>query len=234
MESGVVCRKYRAVLLDIDDTVFDFSACSRAALEKTCAALNAPFTEKAFSAFLAIDGRLWAEQKRGALSVEGVLLSRNAEMCAFLGCAGKEEPFDKLFRGFLSETTVFVEGAADAVAFLSGKAKLFAASNGKLETQKKRLQRAGLAKCFSGAFVSDDVGFEKPDARFFEACLQKSGFDRGETLMVGDSFTADIAGAAQCGIDGCWFNAKGGAASAARYTIRRLADLKDLPCFRTV
>lgn len=236
MESGVKCCKYRAVLLDIDDTVFDFSACSRAALEKTCAALGLSGGNDAFSAFMRIDERLWNMQKSGLLSVEEVLASRDGEMCAYLGCVGQEKKFGAIFRGFLSEETVFTAGAEETVAFLASGMRLFAASNGKLETQKKRLDLAGISAYFTGLFVSDDIGAEKPDARFFEECLKKSGFDRGETLMLGDSLAADIAGAAQCGIDGCWLNAKGETACGVSplYTINSLSQLKNLPCFRTV
>ena len=97
--------------------------------------------------------------------------------------------------------------------------------------QKRRLRLAGIDGCFADCFVSDDIGFEKPDPRFFEVCCRRSGLAPGDLLMVGDSLTADIAGAAAAGIDACWYCPQGAAVpenSEAKYVIARLAQLLPL------
>ena len=60
--------------------------------------------------------------------------------------------------------------------------------------QLSRLKSAGLFSYFSDVFVSDEMGFEKPDSRFFSKCLHRIHFRPEEVLMVGDSLQADIAG----------------------------------------
>ena len=66
--------------------------------------------------------------------------------------------------------------------------------------QLSRLKSAGLFSYFSDVFVSDEMGFEKPDSRFFSKCLHRIHFRPEEVLMVGDSLQADIAGGAKSGL----------------------------------
>lgn len=89
---------------------------------------------------------------------------------------------------------------------LSGRFPLFAASNGTLQMQLSRLKSAGLFSYFSDVFVSDEIGFENPDSRFFSKCLHRIHFRPEEVLMVGDSLQADIAGGAKSGLKTCWLN----------------------------
>ena len=51
-----------------------------------------------------------------------------------------------------------------------------------------------------------DIGFDKPDLRFYEAALRRCGLQPSDVLMVGDSMTTDIIGARAAGIDAVYFN----------------------------
>lgn len=57
--------------------------------------------------------------------------------------------------------------------------------------QLSRLKSAGLLSYFSDVFVSDEIGFEKLDSRFFSECLHRIHFRPEEVLMVGDSLLAE-------------------------------------------
>ncbi|MEI7677748.1 MAG: HAD-IA family hydrolase, partial [Bacteroidales bacterium] len=45
----------------------------------------------------------------------------------------------------------------------------------------------------------------KPDKRIFEHALQLNGANASETIMIGDSYEADILGAQNAGIDQIYF-----------------------------
>ena len=89
---------------------------------------------------------------------------------------------------------------------LSADYRIYAASNGVLVMQENRLQLAGLRKYFTDLFVSDDIGYAKPDINYFKECLNRAGLAISEVLMVGDSLASDIAGANIAGIESCWYN----------------------------
>jgi HAD superfamily hydrolase (TIGR01549 family) len=71
------------------------------------------------------------------------------------------------------------------------------------------LAELGLDRFFAGQAVSADVGFEKPDRRFFDAALEISGSDRSRTVHVGDGLEADVKGALSSGIDAVWLSSSG-------------------------
>jgi len=55
--------------------------------------------------------------------------------------------------------------------------------------------------------ISEEIGHSKPAREFFAAAFARLGNPpKAEVLMVGDSWSADIQGAADYGIDTCWFN----------------------------
>jgi 5'-nucleotidase len=50
------------------------------------------------------------------------------------------------------------------------------------------------------------VGYHKPDRRIYEHALEKLGASAEETLFVGDTWTADVAGPIDAGIPAVWLN----------------------------
>ncbi|MDE7285765.1 MAG: HAD-IA family hydrolase, partial [Lachnospiraceae bacterium] len=60
---------------------------------------------------------------------------------------------------------------------------------------------------FDGIFVSEEIGAPKPQLPYFEKCFQEiAGFQKDETLIVGDSLTSDMQGGNNAGIACCWYN----------------------------
>src|SRR5215210_3013800 len=72
-------------------------------------------------------------------------------------------------------------------------------ANGKLQTLFDRL---GLSPCVDCLLDSCDEGVEKPDPRFFEIALARSGAHRDTTIHVGDLYGVDIVGARAAGLRG--------------------------------
>ena len=105
-------RPYRALFLDIDDTVLDYAQCGGQALAETCRRMGAVCTEEIAARFWAIDARVWAEQKRGAWTIDQVLDRRAKEMADLLGMPEKAGLFRYGFVDALGRTAVPVAGAA--------------------------------------------------------------------------------------------------------------------------
>jgi HAD superfamily hydrolase (TIGR01509 family) len=64
------------------------------------------------------------------------------------------------------------------------------------------LDRLALSSCFDCVLDSHDEGVEKPDPRFFEIALQRSGARRETTIHVGDLYQVDVLGARAAGLRG--------------------------------
>lgn len=200
---------YKAVFLDIDDTVFNFKKCSERALEKTFSAMELNYDESIFDAFTEIDEILWAKQKRNELGVAEVLEVRFVQLKEKIGLDYDSDQVRMNFAHSLGQQYIMEPGIENMLERLSGLYRIYAASNGFLAMQENRLQLSGLRKYFTDLFVSDDIGYQKPDINYFKECLNRTGLETSEILMVGDSLSSDILGANAARIGSCWYNPYG-------------------------
>ena len=94
------------------------------------------------------------------------------------------------------------DDVAPALRQLAGrgfKLGLISNSHRPLDAFQEHFDLQGL---IAGAVSSADHGFMKPHPSIFEAALELVGVEAGSSLMVGDSFAHDIAGAQQAGMHG--------------------------------
>jgi putative hydrolase of the HAD superfamily len=93
--------------------------------------------------------------------------------------------------------------------------------------QRLRTIQAGLPVLapVEHCFISSQLGFPKPDARFFEAARQQLGLPPEEILLVGDDWTNDILGARAAGWQAIYLDRRG--TSGSPEAISTLATLLD-------
>ena len=83
----------------------------------------------------------------------------------------------------------------------------FAVTNGTLVAQSRKLKKSGLGDLLQEAFISDQIGYEKPNIEFFDHVLERIGFyDKEEIMIIGDSLSSDMQGGNRAGIVCCWYN----------------------------
>lgn len=117
------------------------------------------------------------------------------------------DPFKHAFRAAWGTTHTLVPGAKETLERLHDKGyRLFAASNSFGHLQRSRLERAGVLHLFEDTYISIDIGYDKPDVRFYEEALRRCGLQANEVLMIGDSMTTDIIGARAAGLDALYFD----------------------------
>jgi len=214
---------YKAIFIDIDDTLLDYIPCCRAAFEAAM-----PEHPEYFDCFFEISGRLFSEAKRGLHTIAEVMELYPAEFIATVGYPESAvDPFKHAFRAAWGQTHTLVPGAEETLRALHEKGyRLFAASNSFGHLQRSRLERAGLLDYFEDTYISMDIGYDKPDVRFYEEALRRCGLAPNEVLMVGDSMTTDILGAQQAGLDTVYFNRRNEPVADA--SIRVITDLFQL------
>jgi HAD superfamily hydrolase (TIGR01509 family) len=76
-------------------------------------------------------------------------------------------------------------------------------------TVRGKLARLGLASRFHHILDSFEEKVEKPDPRFFEIALRRSGADRATTIHIGDLYHVDIVGARAAGLRAVMLDAAG-------------------------
>ena len=194
---------YKAIFIDVDDTLLDYIPCCREAFE---AAL--PEHPEYFDLFFQISGRLFSEAKHGLHTVAEVMELYPQEFIATIGYpASAVDPFKHAFRAAWGKTHTLVPGARELLETLQSKGyRLFAASNSFGHLQRSRLQHAGILSFFEDTYISMDIGYDKPDIRFYQEALRRCGLQPHEVLMIGDSMTTDILGAQAAGLDALFFD----------------------------
>ena len=84
---------------------------------------------------------------------------------------------------------------------------LFIITNGFKKVQLKKLELSGISTYFTKVFISEEVKSHKPAKEIFEYSVKSANAKKSRSLMIGNDFEVDVAGALNFGIDAVWFNA---------------------------
>ena len=220
----------KAVLIDIDDTIFDFEKCSKNAFKKTLKKLDLSYKEKDFSYFNRVNDILWTKQKLGEINIEEVFTHRSIMMSKYFELDIEKEIFNDLFVEFLYDEIEMVDEVEDLLSYLSNKYQIYAASNGVYDMQVNRIKKSNLSKYFKDIFVSDKISYEKPDKRFFKKIMDITKYSNDDLIMIGDSIKSDIIGAKNSNIKSIYFNKENKKISDKNFTyqVKNLSEIKKI------
>ena len=195
------------LLLDLDDTILDFHKAERIALSKTIRDFGVEPSEKVLNRYHHINKWHWEQLELGVMTRDQVLVGRFAQLFEELGMEVDAAACMKQYEHNLSIGHYFLPGAEEAVKRLKEKYRLFLVSNGTATVQHSRLTSAGLYPYFEQVFISQEIGYNKPDKAYFDRCFERiPGFAPEKALMVGDSLTSDIKGGINAGLKTVWVN----------------------------
>ena len=195
------------IFIDLDETLLDFHKAEREAVAAALSHFGIEPTESALALYSKLNIAQWKLLEQQKLTLPEVKLRRFELLFEQLGCAASPQTAAEYYEEQLAEGAYPLPGAEIALKSLCGKYRLFLASNGTARVQERRLSKTGFGKYFEKSFVSEEIGFFKPDSRYFEACFAAiDGFDKSKAVMVGDSLSSDIAGGRNAGIKTVWLN----------------------------
>jgi putative hydrolase of the HAD superfamily len=201
-----------AVLFDLDDTLFDHWACTRAALASlrvrfpTLGRLSAGDIEAEHRSLLEA---LHLQVLAGRLTVDEARVERFRRLLAFAGGpAGTEAATDAAtaYRAAYLEHWRPVAGARELLAALHGPVSTGVVTNNVATEQRQKIAACGFGPLLDAVIISEDAGVTKPDPRIFRMALDALGRPAEDAVMIGDAWDTDIAGARAAGIRPIWFN----------------------------
>ena len=220
------------VLLDLDDTLLDFHRAEAEAIRYTLAEIGIVPTDDTVALYSKINRSCWAKLETGEYTREEVLHKRFDILFETLGVSGNAHETQKLYEYRLSLGAYYLDGAKDLLDSLFGNYRLYLATNGIVNVQARRIADTGIGKYFDGIFVSERIGYNKPDKRFFDSVFSEiPGFKHSETVIVGDTLTSDILGGINAGIKTVYFNPnrrKNDTGITPYYEISSLCELTEL------
>jgi putative hydrolase of the HAD superfamily len=205
----------RGVLFDLDDTLFDHQGCARDALTAVHRAHDVlratPFAvlERAHAGFLE---ELHGEVMLGRLPLEDARVERFRRLLLAAGAEATPELSNTLasmYRDTYRASRRAIAGAAPLMSALKRHARIGIVSNNLLDEQQEKLHICGLDRFVDALIVSEEAQVSKPDPAIFRVALDRLRVEPSESVMIGDSWAADVEGARAAGIRAIWFNPRG-------------------------
>lgn len=200
---------YNCIFLDLDGTVLDFSQSERHAFFCTMEHMGIPVTEEDLARYHEINAAFWLALERGEVSDRDFRPKRFEKLLAARG-TWDWEAINASYVTNLARFGIPFPGAIELVGALHEKYTICVLTNGSLHSQTGRLQKSGLAPYIDFMITSEEVGEPKPSPKmFFEAMKRRNDLDVAHYIMLGDSLSADIAGAINAGVDSILYAPQG-------------------------
>ena len=232
-------KPYKAIFLDWDDTIGDWTTAEHKALEDIYVTYRLdrlyPTFEDYLNAYKPYNLELWGMYGRGEVTKEWLHLQRFLRPIEGLPVTGDglRDLAQEMGAEFLRLTNkhfCLMPDAEKVVRYLAGKYPLTIISNGFKEVQYYKFEHSGLAPYFTHTLISEEVGINKPQPGIFEIALERNGITADQAVMIGDSYSSDIVGAKAAGIDQIWVKGDGlpVTGETATYIVPKLTNVMEI------
>jgi len=220
----------RAVLWDVDDTIFDHTGADRVGMRAHLEREGLPdgygSIEQALAAWRTITVAQWARFTAGEADFEG---QRRDGVREFLSLPLDDTEADAWF----ARHVVHYEAAwalfpdvLPVLDLLAGRLRHAVLSNSSIRHQDRKLRALGVRDRFEAVVCAVELGVSKPDAGAFHAACDALGLEPQEVAYVGDEPDIDAGGAVAAGLVGIWLDRRG---RGGRPELVRISELGQLP-----
>ncbi|MFE1629385.1 HAD family hydrolase [Brevibacillus reuszeri] len=208
---------FTTILFDLDDTLFDFSACWEIGMQQTIAThpLTADLDGKEMLEALRRHGdELWVDviaQRYDFTQYRQLRLQR--ALADFDRHIEVEQvgDFQRAYAEACMNAVQPDQNVQATIAKLAEQHTLGIVTNGPEDMAFTKLERLGLSGYFpqEHVFISELIGYHKPDPRIYTVAVEQLGVQREQVLFVGDTWDADVAGPIDAGFSAVWINMRG-------------------------
>ena len=216
--------RYKCVLMDIDDTIFDFMPGNRNAIALLMEELGLS-SPTVFEEYQAINHACWEALERGEMNQATLHVERFRRFLALKGRDDDPRQVAYRFAQLLGQQVIPLPHAIETVKALCERIPVILLTNGITVIQKLRLDASPIRDWVCGVVISQEVGVAKPDPKIFEIAL--NGVDPKDALMIGDGTGSDVLGANRAGVDMCWYNPKGKALPEGLHAEYEIRDIRE-------
>ncbi len=199
--------KFKALLLDIDNTVYDYNSAHLFGMEKVHEYCELTFNinrDQTSEAFNLARKRVHTELSETAASHNRLLyFQKMLEILDLSPLLHSMDIYNTYWDNFLEKMKPF-EGIYSILE--KYKSKICLVTDLTAHIQFRKIKKLKLDKYCNHMVTSEEAGKEKPHPFMFMMALQKMNLQASEVCMIGDSFKKDIFGAANLNIKSIWIN----------------------------
>jgi putative hydrolase of the HAD superfamily len=210
----------RAILFDLDDTILavniNANKCWRYVCNVYANHINGLSPDELLSFVQKSRAWYWSDPDR---VIAGLLKHQEARRIIVnraLGTLGINDTLvgNAIADSFGDELDSRMEpfpGAVETLHHLrNNNVRMALLTNGSSALQRMKIEKFNLGWFFDTILIQEEMGYAKPDERFFRQALNHLKVDEYNTWMVGDDLVRDIAGAQKLGIFSYWVESRTG------------------------
>lgn len=222
--------KIKHIFFDLDHTLWDFEANSKATFNKILKDNNININfEKFLNYYKQINLDYWRLFRNDAISKEKLRYGRLKDTFEKINVQVSDQVIHTLSEDYITYLSSFnkvFEGTYEVLDYLNKKYTLHIITNGFSEVQNLKMVNSKLDVYFDKIITSESVGVKKPNPLIFKHALEQANATAEESVMIGDSWEADIMGAKNFGIKPIYCNFENQSVGESVLSIENLLDLK--------
>jgi len=223
------------IFFDLDHTLWDFDKNSQEALIDIFTALNLGDRIISFDRFMKkyreVNQRYWNLYRQNLVTKAEVRDGRFIDTLAFFKFDNASELGDEMSQLYISSSpykTNLFPHTHDVLTKLKSKFKLHIITNGFVEVQHIKLKQSNLEQYFNVVLCSEETGQKKPHKAVFNLAMKNAKARPSESIMIGDSWEADVIGGIKAGMTSVWFNPENQKAKKEVLQVQSLDELSTL------
>lgn len=233
----MIMKKYTYLLFDVDNTLLDFDRSEHDAMADALVEHGFAADDEIIAKYSLINDAHWEMLEKGEMDRETLVWHRFKVLGETCGLSPMDPvAFAESYVKHLTHKSFLMDGALEVCCELAKHYTLVAITNGNASVQHGRFDPSPLFPLFKDAFISEDIGHNKPAQAYFDAVAAAlPDLDPAHALVIGDSLSSDMAGGVRWGCDTCWLcpdeNNRGAAQARGlnlTYTISHLRELLDI------
>ncbi len=219
----------KILLMDLDNTLLDFTRSEKEALTNTLSHYGITPNEELLNQYALINQKYWSLLEKKEAKREDIVYLRFEEFfktCLNMTIDGHLP--NKIYHDLLKELGYpFDESESFLKRAKEEGYKIFIISNGSKSINPFRIEKSGLKGYFDEIYISEEVGYDKPDVRFFDPLLKKYP-NKEDMVIIGDSLSSDIQAGINLGIPTIWYNKTNIKSDKPDYEIKHLDEIFDI------
>jgi len=226
--------KYSILLFDADGTLMDFHRSEYEAVRESLEFFDLASGDDVIQKYSEINAEYWRMLEQGQIEKNKLYSARWQTLIDYYGFDCNAQEISDKYIERLATKSYMIDGALQLCQSLHGKFRMYIVTNGQKYIQQNRLFPSPIFAYFDDCFISEDVGYEKPNVKYFEHVAKAvPDFDPASAIVIGDSLTSDMQGGINAGIDTCWYNPSDKKAPdnmELTYVINDLSELVEILC----
>lgn len=210
-------NKIEFIVFDLDNTLCDFDTCWSYAHKQIFSEIKAELKidsidySKFMTEYLKQNDILWHKNHNNSITLQELRVLRPLYTFNCLGISVSEhfcrQFYDRMFGKLINhiKPNPIIN---ELLKKLSKQYSIYLLTNGLVNEQQIKIDKIEINQYITKVYISENIGFEKPDMDAFSFMLKDINKDAIAGIMIGDSYKNDIISALSCGMNAIQSNYK--------------------------